>query len=339
MTPASTFDAIKESIAPELALLHEAISHTLKSSSNPLLNTVINSYLTSKGKLIRPILVILTARLFGSVTPRVIAAASAVELLHNASLIHDDVVDESKLRRGQPTINATWDNHIAVLVGDFFEVGALRQAIATGDIRIVDSLSSLGRLLSLGELDQIYNARYRTINEDAYFKVISQKTASLFVSCIEMGAYACGISEDSPRLETMRRYAEALGLCFQIRDDIFDYFPQGDDPDVGKPTGNDLREEKFTLPLLYALNRPDAPDKDLQAGMKELAYAGGELSDEAIDALYAYARSQGGIEYAYSTMQRLHDEAQSLLDQTFGSDDPALAPFRSIFRFIIERRY
>ncbi len=338
MTTTSTFDAIKESIAPELDALRREIDHTLKSSTNPLLNAVINSYLTSKGKLIRPILVILTARLFGQVSERVIAAASAVELLHNASLIHDDVVDESKLRRGAPTINAVWDNHIAVLVGDFFEVGALRQAIATGDLRIVDSFSCLGRLLSLGELDQIYNARYRTINEETYFKVISQKTASLFISCIEMGAFACGIDKGDPRLETMSRFAELLGLCFQIRDDIFDYFPQGDDP-VGKPTGNDLREEKFTLPLIFALNRPDPSDLGLQEQMRSIAFSEGSFSDEDIDRLYSFARSEGGIEYAYATMERLHDEGIAAVDAVFGSDHPATIPFKDLFRFIIERRF
>lgn len=334
----TTFDDIKESIAPELSRLHEEIDRTLRSSTNPLLNAVINSYLTTKGKLIRPILVILTAKLFGSVTDRVIAAASAVELLHNASLIHDDVVDESKLRRGAPTVNATWDNHIAVLVGDFFEVGALRQAVSTGDLRIVNSLSSLGRLLSLGELDQIYNARYRTLDEEAYFKVINQKTASLFVSCVEMGAFACGIDADDPRLKALRRYAELLGLCFQIRDDVFDYFTAGDDP-VGKPTGNDLREEKFTLPLLYALNRADASDPALRDKMKALAYAEGELDDDTITQLYLYARQEGGIQYAYSTMEQLHREASALLDDVFGHDDRRLDSFRAIFRFIIERHY
>lgn len=334
----TTFDDIKESIAPELERLRDEIDRTLRSSSNPLLNAVINSFLTSKGKLIRPILVILTAKLFGSVTDRVIAAASAVELLHNASLIHDDVVDESKTRRGAPTVNATWDNHIAVLVGDFFEVGALRQAVVTGDLRIVDSLSSLGRLLSLGELDQIYNARYRTLDEEAYFKVINQKTASLFVSCIEMGAFACGVDADDPRLKSMRQFAELLGLCFQIRDDVFDYFPDSDDA-LGKPTGNDLREEKFTLPLIYALNRPDPADPARRDAMHTLAYAEGQLSEQAITQLYLYAREEGGIDYAYSTMQRLHDDAAAILDNTFGPENELIEPFRSIFRFIIERHY
>lgn len=333
----NSYDEIKQSIAHELARLREDIDRTLKSSTNPLMNAVLDSYLRSKGKLIRPILVILTAKLFDEVTDRVIHAASAVEMLHNASLIHDDVVDESKLRRGHPTINATWDNHIAVLVGDFFVTGALRQAIATGDLRIVESLSCLGRLLSLGELDQIYNARYHTLTEEAYFNVINQKTASLFVSCVEMGAYATGVNTDDPRLVAMRRYAELLGLCFQIRDDIFDYFPSSTDT-IGKPTGNDLREGKITLPLLYALTRSDSSEPDRQTQMLNLASDSdkGEVADSDVERLYEYARAEGGIEYAYATMDRLHDEAIRVLDDAFGNSS-ATGPFRSIFRFIIER--
>lgn len=333
----NTFDDIKASIAPELAQLHEAIHRTLNSSSNPLLNAVVESYLRSKGKLIRPILVILTARLFGEVTPNVIASASAVEMLHNASLIHDDVVDESKLRRGVPTVNATWDNHIAVLVGDFFEAGALSQAVSTGDIRIVASLTCLGRVLSLGELDQIYNARGHTLSEEAYFKIINQKTASLFVSCVEIGAYSVGISEGDPRLDAMRRYAELLGLCFQIRDDIFDYYPS-DTATIGKPTANDIREGKITLPLLYALTREDAADKEFQERMKSNVMADDGIDEALIDILYSYAKEQGGIEYAYATMERLHEEASAVLTNAFGNNDEALVPFRTIFRFIINRR-
>lgn len=330
------YDDIKESIAPELAQLHEAIHHTLNSSSNPLLNAVVESYLRSKGKLIRPILVILTARLFGTVTANVIASASAVEMLHNASLIHDDVVDESKIRRGVPTINAVWDNHIAVLVGDFFEAGALSQAVSTGDIRIVASLTLLGRVLSLGELDQIYNARGHKLSEEAYFSIINQKTASLFVSCVEIGAYAVGIEENDPRLAAMRRYAELLGLCFQIRDDIFDYFP-AEAGTIGKPTANDIREGKITLPLLYALTREDAADSALQKQMVSISMADDGITEESIECLYSYAKEQGGIEYAYSTMERLHKEAMQILSDTFGADNQAIEPFMSIFRFIIDR--
>ena len=163
-------------------------------SPNKLMNQVIEGYLKSKGKLIRPILVILTAKLFGQVNERVIASAASVEMLHNASLIHDDVVDESAERRSLPTINNVWGNHIAVLVGDFFVSNALQQGISTGDIRVVQVLANLGKLLSLGEVDQIYNARFHTLDEKAYFEIISRKTASLFVSCIKMGAY----STDTP---------------------------------------------------------------------------------------------------------------------------------------------
>ena len=160
------------------------------------MNQVIEGYLKSKGKQIRPIIVILSAKLLGEVNKNVISAATAVELLHNATLIHDDVVDDTKLRRGQATINNIWDNHIAVLVGDFFLSSALLQAIETDDIKIIKSITNLGKLLSIGEIDQIYNARYHTLNEDAYFETIYRKTASLFVSCVEVGAFAVKASDD-----------------------------------------------------------------------------------------------------------------------------------------------
>ena len=326
----TTYQDIQASIAPELAQLHERIKTELK-SQNALMDRVVDGYLESKGKLIRPILVILTAKLLGEVNDRVISAAAAVEMLHNASLIHDDVVDESTTRRGRATVNAIWDNHIAVLVGDFFVSGALQQAISTGDLRIVNSLARLGRMLSLGEIDQIYNARYQCLDEKAYYNIINHKTASLFVSCIEMGSYAVGV--DDRRLELMRSFADLLGLCFQIRDDIFDYYPDTDGT-VGKPTANDLREGKITLPLLYALTRDDAADKDEQARMVELSRKE-MLSGDEIDVLYDYARRNGGIEYAYRSMERMHGEAVDLLSEF---DEAAVEPLRAIFSYIIERR-
>lgn len=326
----TTYQEIQQSIAPELGMLHERITSAL-SSRNTLMNTVVEGYLKSKGKLIRPILVILTAKLLGSVNTHVISAAAAVEMLHNASLIHDDVVDDSSTRRGRPTVNAVWDNHIAVLVGDYFVSGALQQAISTGDLRIVDSLARLGRMLSLGEIDQIYNARYQCLDEQAYYNIISHKTASLFVSCIEMGAYAVGV--DDHRLDIMRRFAELLGLCFQIRDDVFDYFPDADGS-VGKPTANDLREGKVTLPLLYALTRTDSADAELQKKMAAMAHRD-QLSGEEIDTLYEYARANGGIDYAYSSMERMHREAVELLAEF---DSSSVEPFKAIFEYIIARR-
>ncbi|MDE6097526.1 MAG: polyprenyl synthetase family protein [Muribaculaceae bacterium] len=323
----STLEAIQNEIAPELARLKQLISEQL-SSSNELMNQVIENYLQSKGKLIRPIIVMLSARLFGPVSESVLSAAAAVELLHNASLIHDDVVDEAKTRRNRPTINSVWDNHIAVLVGDFFVSSAMQQAIATGDIRIIDSLCHLGKLLSLGEIDQIFNARYHTLTEDAYFKIINYKTASLFVACAKMGCYASGI--DDERLECLARFAELLGLCFQMRDDIFDYY---DSDLVGKPTGNDLREGKITLPLLSVLLRADAPchDEMVELSRKE------ELSEPEISILMKYARDNGGIDYCYQCMNRLRDEAMELLGRF--PESRARQLLAELFDFIITRKY
>ncbi len=323
----TTLEAIRQTISPEIDALNRRIDEAL-GSSNPLMDKVVSGYLKSKGKMIRPILVVLAARLLGEVNECVISAAAAVEMLHNASLIHDDVVDESKLRRSRPTINSIWDNHIAVLTGDFFVSSALQQAIATGDIRIVESLANLGRLLSLGEIDQIYNARYHCLDEKAYFEVIRRKTASLFVSCVEIGAYAVGAPEE--RIEPLRRYADLLGLCFQIKDDIFDYYG---DEQVGKPTGNDLREGKITLPLLYALNCAGHPQHD---EMNRLA-AKEELDTEEIAVLIQFAKDAGGIDYAYETMRRLADDAAAQL-RPLGSQD-AVAPLTDILGYIIERTY
>lgn len=322
----TTIQSIQQSIAPELAKLNERIADTLR-SSNALMNQVVENYLRSKGKQIRPMLVLLSARHFGEVNDNVIDAAAAVELLHNASLIHDDVVDDSKTRRSVPTINSIWDNHIAVLVGDFFVSTALQLAIATGDPRIIASLARLGKLLSLGEIDQIYNARYHKLDERAYFEIINRKTASLFVSCVEMGAYAAGA--DEMQIDDMRRYAELLGLCFQIKDDIFDYYT---DDVVGKPTGNDLREGKITLPLLHVLENEALP---LHDEMSELSRKE-ELTADEIATLIDYAKENGGIDYAYAAMMRLRDEAVALLRSSSPSDETT-TQLTAIFDYIIAR--
>ena len=320
-----TLEDIQQSIRPELQQLSECINSSL-SSSNQMMNQVIAGYLESKGKLIRPVMVILTAKLFGQVNDRVIASAAAVELLHNASLIHDDEIDDSKLRRSLPTINNLWGNHIAVLTGDYFVSNALRQGISTGDIRVVKVLADLGEMLSLGEIDQIYNARFHTLSEKAYFDVISSKTASLFVSCVKMGAYS--VDADENDMEPMLRFAELLGLCFQIKDDIFDYFQ---DPIIGKPTGNDLREGKVTLPLLYALSLTELPNHEamLELSRKEV------LDSTDIDTLIEFAKASGGIEYAYATMERFRTQAMEILAK-FPQND-ATEAFAAIFDYVISR--
>lgn len=321
----SPIEKIRQSIAPDLKRLIDQIDESL-TSSNELMNTVIRGYMKSKGKMLRPMLVILTARLFGPVTQKAISAAAAVEMLHNATLIHDDVVDDSQMRRSQPTINHIWGNHMAVLIGDFFVSNALLQATATSDSRIVAALGSLGKMLSIGEVDQIYNARSHNIDEQAYFEIISQKTASLFVACVKMGAYSADV--DDHRVERLSRFAELLGLSFQIRDDIFDYF---EDPRIGKPTGNDLREGKLTLPLLYALGRTDL---DGVESMRELV-SRGSFTPEDIHTLIEFAKNAGGIEYAYSVMARFEREALQCLS-TFEPSE-ALEDMRLLFPYVIGR--
>lgn len=322
----TTIEEIQASIAPDLEALNAKIERQLV-SSNALMNTIITNYLKTKGKQIRPIIVLLSAKMFGDITPRVISAGASVELLHNSSLIHDDVVDESRLRRGMPTVNCVWDNHIAVLIGDYFMAVALQQAIATGDIRIVETISDLGKLLSLGELDQIYNARYHTLTEPAYFEIINRKTASLFVACARVGCFAIGV--DDERIDTLSSFAQLLGQCFQIKDDIFDYLAS--DHQIGKPVGNDLREGKITLPLLYAISSADNPLRETMAELSRKE----DLTDEEIRTLIDYAVAAGGIEYAYAKMDKLREEAAGIM-ATFPESDITRA-FMALFDYIIDR--
>ncbi len=318
------YSEIIEILAPELADLNRLISQALNTST-PLMNEIVEQYLRTKGKQIRPVMVLLCARLLGSVNEKVLRAAASLEMLHNASLIHDDVIDETKQRRGVDTVNALWDNHIAVLVGDFFVSAALEQAAATGSLPIVRSMSELGKELSLGEIHQICNARDRHFRIDEYFTAIGKKTASLFVKCAYMGAEATGTpeAEAAPLLE----YARLLGLCFQIKDDIFDYFPS---EKIGKPTGNDLREGKVTLPLLHALAVSPRAEE-----MKRILDSA-ELSEEQIHTLTDFARAEGGIKYAYTEMERMHAEASAILCEAY-PESPARRALLDLFTFIIRR--
>lgn len=316
---------IQECLGPELDEMNAIIVETLR-TSNQMMDDIVTRYLKIKGKQIRPILVILSARMFGSVSREVLLAGAALEMLHNASLIHDDIVDETALRRGMPTINATMGNHIAVLVGDYFVSNALAAGIRTGDIRVISALSALGKELSLGEIDQICNARDHALDESSYFGMIRQKTASLFMNCVRMGAELGGATQED--LEKLVRYAELLGLCFQIKDDIFDYY---EDTRIGKPTGNDLREGKVTLPLLYALRT--APEPEARP-MRDLLLKG-TLSGDDINRLIEFAKVHGGIDYAYSRMRDMQREGEKILS-TLPNTESRKA-FGNIFDFIISR--
>ena len=318
-------EKIQSFLADELREMNDIITGTLH-TPNELMNRIVTSYLEKKGKQIRPIMVLLSARFFGEVNEHVLHAGAALEMLHNASLIHDDIVDETDLRRGLPTINATWGDHIAVLVGDYFVSNALAAGIRTGNISIISALSSLGKELSLGEIDQICNVRDHHFDEASYFMMIRKKTASLFMNCVKMGAEAVGATPD--QYSPMVQYAELLGLCFQIKDDIFDYFPN---PRLGKPTGNDLREGKVTLPLIYALN--NAPQEEAQK-YKDMIIEG-DLTTDQIEEIIEFAKANGGIDYAYDVMRRMQAEADSILDRY--TPRPAGEHFREIFEYIISR--
>ena len=322
----TNFNEIKKTISAELEELNRIINDSLSSNSE-LLNEVVKKYLETKGKQIRPIIVILSAKFFAEVNSNVLNGAAAIELLHNASLIHDDVVDETKVRRGNPTVNSIWNNHIAVLVGDFFVSNSLSCAIKAGDNRVIQVISELGKELSTGEIDQINIAKQHNINEENYYHIISKKTASLFRCCVQVGGYA--VKADEADIENLAKFMELLGLCFQIKDDIFDYFK---DEAVGKPTGNDLREGKITLPLIYALAQ-DTPQRD---AMVKLAKKD-ELDTDEIETLIEYAKAQGGIEYAYESMERLRREAIAIIEKY--PDNQAKESFLSLFDFIIKRHH
>lgn len=324
----TNFDEIRDLISSDLERLQKIIKQSL-SSNSPLLNKIVDKYLETKGKQIRPIIVVLSAKFFGAeVSDGVLCGAASVELLHNASLIHDDVIDETKQRRGHDTINNTWDNHIAVLVGDFFVSNALACAIRTNDFRVISTISELGKELSTGEIDQIDVAKHHSIDEQTYFSIINKKTASLFQSCVKVGGYSVGASDID--IANLSKFVELLGLSFQIKDDIFDYFK---DDAIGKPTGNDLREGKVTLPLIYALSHTESPR---HGEMRRLADSD-SLTTEQIETLIDFAKAEGGIEYAYATMERLRAEARSILDPY--PDNEAKRAFLSLFDYIIKRHH
>ncbi len=323
----TTIEKIRERLSGELDAMNALIRDSL-ATSDPLMRRGVEPYLRTKGKQIRPLLVFLSAKLFGDVNDSTMHASAAIEMLHNATLIHDDVVDGSDTRRGTPTLNRDFDNRIAVLVGDFFVSNALAEAIKTADMKAVKSVAQLGKELSLGEIDQISTALDRAVDEERYLEVISKKTASLFMQCIKMGAESVNASERD--IERAVEFGRLLGLCFQIKDDIFDYY---EDAGVGKPTGNDLRENKVSLPLIHAV----CSGHDEESARMRAMIERGDLSDGEINTLIAFAKERGGIEYAYARMEQMRAEAESLL--------AGLPPnewrdcFAELFDFTISRNF
>ena len=271
----------------------------LFTSSNPGVDLLLKFLLERKGKLMRPILVLLVAKCYENVSDSTYHLASAVELLHQGSLIHDDVVDESDKRRGKKSANAVYDNKMAVLLGDYVVSMALRQITATANVKSVDALSTLIGTLSEGEITQLNALDETTLSEDLYFDIISKKTAILFSSCTSLSALLSGASEQD--INAFRQFGHVAGLCFQIMDDILDYH---DSSETGKPSGNDLKEGKFTLPAIYALTHSDLDWSNYIRAIRSL-----EATPEQIREVTEYSVSNGGIEYALSKMEELKKQA------------------------------
>lgn len=270
---------------------------------NPLLREIILHVNKQRGKQMRPMMVLLFAKMFGEVTDSTYSAALALELLHTASLVHDDVVDDSMQRRGQASVNAIYNNKLAVLVGDYLLSTALVFTGRSNNPRITNIIGALGQTLSDGEIFQMFHSHEKLVSEEIYLEIIRKKTASLFSSCAEIGALSAGASQDG--IDRARQIGEYIGICFQIRDDIFDYYTG----DVGKPTGNDMREGKLTLPIIYAVRTHG--DDHIRTMIDRLK--NGELSDAGISELIEFAKLHGGIEYAEQTMQNYRKKVLALL--------------------------
>ncbi|MGI6815412.1 polyprenyl synthetase family protein [Bacteroides sp. KG123] len=316
---------IKSPISEELEDFKELFESSL-SSSNLLLNSVIAHIRQKNGKMMRPILVLLSAKLYGNVCPATLHAAVSLELLHTASLVHDDVVDESTERRGQLSVNAIFNNKVAVLSGDFLLATALVQVAMTRNHDIVGVVSALGRDLADGELLQLSNVSNLQFSETVYFDVIRKKTAVLFAACTKAGALSVGA--DAEKVEQARLFGEYIGLCFQIKDDIFDY---SDSKEIGKPTGNDMSEGKLTLPALHVLNTV----KDEAMRALAVRIKNGEAASDEIARLVEFTKRQGGIEYALQTMYAYKEKALSLLASM--PDTDVKAALAAYLDYVVER--
>lgn len=294
---------IRKPIEQDLSDFRQLFETSL-TSNNPLLQHVSSHILGKRGKMMRPILVLLCARLHSAVRPASLFTAVSLELLHTASLIHDDVVDESKERRGQKSLNAIYDNRISVLTGDYLLATSLHYASKTSNNKIIEVVSQLGRDLSDGELLQLDNSSRLAFLESDYYNVIKKKTAALFSACAITGTLS--VTSNMEKVKFAHRLGEIMGICFQIRDDIFDYY---NDDSIGKPTHQDMIEGKLTLPALYAVNNSK------ESWVKEVAISikNGHASITDIERLAEYVVTFGGIDYAVEQMNKLHDEGCTML--------------------------
>lgn len=293
----------------------------------PLLDTIINYIIRRKGKQMRPILVFLAAKLNGTFNERTYHAALTIELLHTATLVHDDVVDESYQRRGFFSVNAIWKNKLAVLVGDFILAKGMLWSLEHKDYDLLQHISTAVRDMSEGEILQIEKARKLDITEDVYFEIIRKKTASLMAAASAVGT--CSVSADEGKTEIMKQFGEYVGVAFQLKDDLFDFQKSSF---IGKPAGNDIREKKLTLPLIYALNESENSEK--RKFLKIIKKR--DKSSADINAVIEFVNKKGGIAYAEQKMNLYREKATNIVD-TYPDSEVKSALIEYI-RYVIERK-
>lgn len=306
----SVLAQIKKPVEKEMAEFEEFFSKTLKSEV-PLLKIILNYIFRRKGKQMRPLLVFLSARLNGEINEATYVAATMVELLHTASLVHDDVVDDAQERRGVLSINALWNSKIAVLVGDYMLSKGLLISVEKSRFDMLEIVSEAVKSMSEGELLQLQKARKQNIREDDYFRIISSKTAALIAACTACGATS--VTNDQDIIQLMKEFGENIGIAFQIRDDLLDYEGNGL---TGKVPGNDIKERKITLPLIHALEKsPSSERRQIISVVKKRKKTKSEISE-----VIKFVGDNGGMQYAETRMNQYRDKALAILDSYPESD-------------------
>lgn len=317
---------VKKVIGPELDIFEKKFADAVRSNT-PLLDRIMKYIIKRKGKQLRPMFVFLCAKVGGEINESTYRAAALVELLHTATLVHDDVVDESMERRGFFSINAVWKNKIAVLVGDYLLSKGLLLSTSNSDFTHLQILSDAVRQMSEGELLQLEKSRKLNIDEETYFEIIKNKTASLLSSACAVGAYST--SKDEKITQQFREFGEKVGIAFQIKDDLFDYGVE----DIGKPTGNDIKEKKLTLPLIYTLTRVDR-----EVRKKIIFIVKNENKNpESVKFIINIVEKSGGIAYAREKMNMYRDEALAIL-QGF-TETPERNALEELVRYTTDRKY
>lgn len=300
---ALSLNTIKAPVAAEMEAFERKFRASMKTKVL-LLDKIMNYIVKRKGKQMRPMFVFLSAGATGQISEATYRGASLIELLHTATLVHDDVVDDANYRRGFFSVNALWKNKIAVLVGDFLLSRGLILSVENKDFNLLSIVTDAVREMSEGELLQMEKSRQLNITEEVYFQIIRQKTASLISSCCAVGASSSGASEEV--VTKMRLFGEKIGMAFQIKDDLFDY---GDD-EIGKPVGIDIKEKKMTLPLIYALSKTSWLERRRIVGIVRNESSKPKKVKEVIE----FVKKSGGIEYAQTAMNRYHQEALNLME-------------------------